>query len=389
MIFLNFNTIGIICEYNPFHFGHKYHIEQTKKLCGGENVVCVMSGSMVQRGECAILDKWQRARLAVDSGADLVIELPAYYVLQSADIFAQGAIKILNKLNIIDALSFGSECGNTDILYKAANIMDSDEYNNSIKKFLDTGISYPKASQLALKHCMPNIDDEFLKPNNTLGICYIKALKKLNSKITPLSVKRDNDYHSEKSNDGFMSATQIRKMIENNENYNKYSPDYSLDCTYNIKNAESYILGTLRNTDINKFRTIKGYEEGLGELILNSAKKACTIEELFDMCVSKRYTLHRIKRYVMAVLLDVWYDSEPEYIRILAMSEKGGKLINNIKEKSDIDIITKLADYKKENLMLKTDIAATDFASLCANNIDMRYSGKDYTTSPYIKKPSL
>ncbi len=351
-----------------------------------ENVVCVMSGSVVQRGECAIFDKWQRAKLAVDSGADLVIELPAYYVLQSADIFAQGAVKILNRLNIIDALSFGCECGNTDILCKAADIMESDKFNSSIKGFLNTGISYPKAAQLALNTCMQNTDEDFLKPNNTLGICYIKALKKLNSAITPISIKRDNDYHSEKSNDGFMSASHIRKMIENSEKYDKYSPDYSLDCTYNIKNAESYILGTIRNTDINIFRTIKGYEEGLGELILNSAKKSCTIDELFDMCISKRYTLHRIKRYVMAVMLDISYDEEPEYIRILAMNEKGGKLIKRIKENSDIDIITKLADYKKENRMLKTDIAATDFASLCANNIDMRYSGKDYTTSPYIKR---
>ena len=389
MIFLNFNTIGIICEYNPFHFGHKYHIDKTKELYGCENVVCIMSGSMVQRGECAIFDKWQRAKCAIEAGADLVIELPTYYVLQSADIFARGAIEILNKLNIIDAISFGSECGNINELCGVAKIMDTKEYNDEIRKLLDTGLSYPKASQGALTKCSPNTTIDLFKPNNTLGICYIKAINKLKSNITPLSVKRDNDYHTGKTNDGFLSATQIRKMIENNEEYYKYADNYSNENTYNLKNADSYILGTLRNTPINKFKTIKGYEDGLGELIYNSAKKACTIDELFSMCVSKRYTLHRIKRYVMSLLLDISYESEPEYLRILAMSEKGGKLVRKIREKSELDVITKLADYKKENIMLKTDIAATDLSSLCSSNIDLRYAGKDYVISPYVKKTSL
>lgn len=345
-----------------------------------------MSGSMVQRGECAIFDKWQRAKYAIEAGADLVIELPTYYVLQSADIFASGAIEIFDKLNIIDAISFGSECGNVNMLSSVAEIMETKEYNNEIKELLNSGLSYPKASEQALIKCLSTTDKKLFKPNNTLGICYIKALKRLNSNITPLSIKRDNDYHTDKTNDGFLSATQIRKMIDNNEEYFKYAYNYSNENTFNLKNAESYILGALRNTPINKFKTIKGYEDGLGELIYNSAKKACTTDELFEMCVSKRYTLHRIKRYVMALLLDISYDAKPEYIRILAMSEKGGRLIKKIREKSKLDIITKLADYKKDNLMLKTDIASTDLASLCANNTDLRYSGKDYTTSPYVKK---
>lgn len=345
-----------------------------------------MSGSMVQRGECAIFDKWQRAKYAIEAGADLVIELPTYYVLQSADIFASGAIEIFDKLNIIDAISFGSECGNVNMLSSVAEIMETKEYNNEIKELLNSGLSYPKASEQALIKCLSTTDKKLFKPNNTLGICYIKALKRLNSNITPLSIKRDNDYHTDKTNDGFLSATQIRKMIDNNEEYFKYAYNYLNENTFNLKNAESYILGALRNTPINKFKTIKGYEDGLGELIYNSAKKACTTDELFEMCVSKRYTLHRIKRYVMALLLDISYDAKPEYIRILAMSEKGGRLIKKIREKSKLDIITKLADYKKDNLMLKTDIASTDLASLCANNIDLRYSGKDYTTSPYVKK---
>lgn len=389
MIFLKFNTIGIICEYNPFHFGHKYHIQETIKLYGCENIVCIMSGSMVQRGECAILSKWLRAKSAIDAGADLVIELPAYYVLQSADIFARGAVDILDKLGIIDAISFGSECGNINDLIKAASIMESDEFNSIIKRNLDSGLSYPAASQKALTECMPGASEDFFKPNNTLGICYIKALQNLNSDITPLCIKRDNDYHGQASNDGYMSASEIRRMMRNSENYEMYADLYEAGELYDLKNAESYILGVLRNTSREKLKTIKGYEDGLGDLILNSAKKACSIDELFDMCTSKRYTLHRIKRYVMSILLDICYDSAPGYIRILGIGKNGGKLINRIKGNSSLDIITKLADYKKENAMLKTDINATDFCSLCANSTELRYSGKDYTTSPYIKKASL
>lgn len=345
-----------------------------------------MSGSMVQRGECAILDKWQRAKSAIDAGADLVIELPAYYVLQSADIFAKGAIEILNKLGIIDAISFGSECGNIESLSKAAKIMESDEFNSIIKSKLDSGMSYPAASQMALAECMPGVDDNFFKPNNTLGICYIKALQNLKSGITALCIKRDNDYHGQASNDGYMSASEIRRMMRNNESYESYADLYADKELYDLKNAESYILGVLRNSSRKKFKTIKGYEDGLGDLIFNSAKKACSIDELFDMCTSKRYTLHRIKRYVMSILLDICYDSDPDYVRVLGIGRNGGKLINKIKEYSSLDIITKLADYKKENEMLKTDIKATDFCSLCANNTELRYSGKDYTTSPYVKK---
>ena len=162
---MKFNTIGIICEYNPFHFGHKYHIEKTKELFGCENIVCIMSGSMVQRGECAIFDKWQRAKYAIEAGADLVIELPTYYVLQSADIFASGAIEIFDKLNIIDAISFGSECGNVNMLSSVAEIMETKEYNNEIKELLNSGLSYPKASEQALIKCLPTTDKKLFKPN--------------------------------------------------------------------------------------------------------------------------------------------------------------------------------------------------------------------------------
>lgn len=343
---------------------------------------------MVQRGECAIYDKWQRAKEAVKAGADLVIELPAYYVLQSADVFAKGAVEILDRCKIVDAISFGCELGNTDKLYEIADIMSWESYNSSVKEFINMGQSYPKACENALLRFLPDANEDIFKPNNTLGICYIKAIKNLGSKMKTLCVKRNNDYHSDKTNDEYMSASQIRKMIVNNEDYSKYADMCSDKSLYLIKNAETYILGTLRNSSADKLRKIKGYEDGLGELIINSAKKACTLDELFEMCVSKRYTLHRIKRFVMCAMLDISYEEKAEYVRVLAIGKNGGKLLKEIKEKSDLSIITKLADYKSSNLMIKTDIAASDFAALCAEDVKLRYGGKDYTTTPYIKKSS-
>jgi len=387
---LIFNTIGIICEYNPFHFGHKYHIEKTREITNCENIVCIMSGSLVQRGDCAIFDKWQRAKVAAENGADLVIELPSYYVLQSADVFAKGAVKILDGMNIIDALSFGCETDNIDTIKKAASIMcdEKSDYNSILKSELNKGLGYPKSSRIALEKSMGEYKNTLSSPNSTLGISYVKALDSINSKIEPICIKRDNDYHSDKTNDDYMSASTIRKMILNGTDYLKYAPDYCGENIYSLKNAQSYILGYLRNADAEKLKAIKGYEEGLANLVINSANKACSIDEMFEMCVSKRYSMHRIRRYVMAIMLDINYDIEPSYIRVLSIGKNGAKLLRKIKDNSNLDIITKVSDYKKENIMFETDIKATNFASLCSGDIKERYNQKDFVKSPYIIKNS-
>lgn len=386
--FLKFNTIGIICEYNPFHFGHKYHIGKTKELTGCQNIVCIMSGSMVQRGECAIFNKWQRASAAIQAGVDLVVELPCYYVLQSADIFALGGIKLLNGIGIADGISFGCECGDINILKNIASLTSDDNtiYNKHLKELMKQGLGYPQASQEALYRCKPEYSDVVSKPNNTLGISYLKAIKKTNSKHEAICIKRDNDYHGEFSCDGFASATHIRNMILSGNEYKSYCIDYSECDIHNIKNAESFILGYLRQLDPTTAKITKGYEDGIDNLVIQSSRKACTIEELISICSGKRYTQHRIKRYIMSLILGINYEAEPNYIRVLAMSSKGKALIKRIKETTDFDIIVKTADYKQKNAMFETDIKATDFASLCSSNVNSRNAGMDFTTSPYILK---
>ena len=382
------NTIGIVCEYNPFHHGHKFHIEEAKRASGAENVVCIMSGSMVQRGEPAIFDKWSRAKTAIDGGADLVIELPAYYALQSAENFAFGAVKILDNLKITDAICFGSEHGNSQLLEKCASVISNpdDIYRNEFDCRIDSGVSYPMASEYALRKCIPDLPDKFFSPNNILGMCYISALMKLGSKMGIYTIKRNNDYHSSHTDDGYMSASAIREMLkseDDNLSYIQYAPDYSGCDKHYLKNAESYILGFFRSALPQNLKDIKGYEDGLANLVVKAASKSTTADMLFDSCVSKRYTLHRIKRFCMCCMLGIRGELEPSYVRVLGANRKGTALLKKIKKESSLDIVTKASDYH-ENKMFDMDVAASDFAFLCCDNADKRICGMDFLNSPYI-----
>ncbi len=378
-------TVGIICEYNPFHYGHKYHIEMAKKVAGADSAVCIMSGSMVQRGEPAIFDKWGRAKQAISGGADLVIELPSYYVLQSSDNFAFGAIKILDELSIVDAICFGSETDDINLLKKASEKIQTKEYSDALKERLSKGFSYPSSSEYALLEVLGEADENLFLPNSTLGISYISAIRSLKSSIKPYCIKRDNDYHSFESEDEFLSAHALRFMIKNGADYSKYAPSYQGLPTHSLEMAESYILGFFRNAKKEDLENIKGYEEGLFSLVQKSAKMCFDVNEFFASCVSKRYTLSRIKRFCMCALLGISGDLEPDYVRVLGFNKRGRGLIKEIKKKSPLTVVTKTADYKGSD-MFEIDIRATDFASLCSSDKDKRLCSKDFTTPPYIEK---
>ena len=387
-VFVEEKVCGIVSEYNPFHYGHRYHIQKSKELSSSDYVICIMSGSVVQRGEVAIFDKWQRAKTAVLNGADLVIELPCYYVLQSAENFAFGAVSILDKLGVVNSISFGAETDDLPLLKKLSDIYfeNSDQFKNILKSNLALGYSYPKALENTFLKMTDIKDINISTPNNTLGISYLSSLKKLNSKIKPYVIKRDNDYHSSVSNDAFKSASYIRELINNNKAYDVYAPLYDGQPLYDMSNGESYILGTLRNIDPQKIISSPGYENGMENLIIRGAKKSCSLDELYEMCVSKRYTLHRIKRVILSSLLNIKGELTPSYVRVLSFNDNGAKILKEIKKKSSLDIITKAGDYKKENPMFTMDIMSTDFQSLCAVDSTKRQSLKDFTTSPiYVR----
>ena len=378
------NTVGIVCEYNPFHYGHQYHIAQAKKLTGASRAVCVMSGSFVQRGEPAICDKWQRAKSAIDGGADLVIELPAYYALQSADNFAFGAVSLLDGTGIVDSICFGAETDDISLLKKASMLRETPVWQSKLAGCLSAGAGYPSACETALRSVMPDAPDNLFLPNNILAMGYIYALSQLNSAIEPFCLKRNNDYHSDQSSDGFKSATAIRDMIQSGKDYSSWAPllpESASICS--LSNADSFILGFFRRATPFDLADVKGYEDGLANLVINSAKKACTSEELFEMCTSKRYTLHRIKRFCACAILGIRGNHTPDYLRILAANSKGTAMIKEIKEASRLVPVVKAADYSG-SAMFDMDVAATDFASLCQGVVSERYAGKDYTKSPVI-----
>ena len=373
-------TAGIICEYNPFHTGHKYHIEHIKKEF--DAVVCIMSGSFVQRGGVAIYDKWSRARSALENGADLVIELPVKYALSSAEGFAEGGIRILDATGVIDALCFGSESGDIAELTSCARTLLTEpaEVSQKIKALMNEGLPYAKARALAYEGVL---DTELLsQPNNILAIEYIKALLKSNSSIKPITLKRKGaGYHDEEVIDGFASATLLREKIRSGVDVSTFTPyDLLASVTYDVNRLTSTFKYKLRTDGENAFCGIPDMEPGLANRFLNEIDRD-SIAEIVDAVKTKRYAHTRLRRIVAKVLLGLTEDTKnPDYVRVLGMNNKGKELLSKMRETSSFPIVNKVADFKDESIL--PEILATDLAALCADSpVPM---GRDFTTSPII-----
>lgn len=378
------NFFSIVCEFNPFHTGHRYLIEQVKKKTDAEGIVCIMSGSMVQRGDVAIYDKWTRAKAAIDNGADLVVELPVCYVLQSADVFAKGAVEIAHAMASY-GIAFGSECDNAELLWAIAQNKNSESptYTNALKEALDKGMSYPASCEFALRKTLPDIPDEVFCPNATLVTAYMANLIRLNSTMKVHIEKRIGEYHSTEAHGEFTSATSIRQKILSGDKTSAYSL-----CTngniYDINKLSAFILGFFRTADEKSLENISGMEEGLAKRLINQSKVCTNYAEFVSACVTKRYTAHRIGRVILCCVLGITSAPEPRYARVLALNSKGAEIIKEIKARGNLEVITKVTKSSDEE-MLKKDILATDIASLCVNG----KASLDYTTSPYIKPRAL
>ncbi len=405
------SILGIISEYNPFHLGHKYHIEESKKKTNSNYVVSVMSGSFVQRGEPAFLDKWSRAEMAINGGVDLIIELPTIYSTQTAELFSFGGIKLLDSLNIVDYVSFGTETGDLKDLNIISSIL-ADEPNRFkiiLKSYLNKGLSYPIARGKALETYLNNNIDVLNivnKANNILAIEYLKAIKRLNSKIKPYTIKRiGEDYSSKKLGREFSSATGIRENIIKNGIYStkNYLPDYSFSTlnefqrkhnSFNsISNYEDILLYLLR-TNYNNINALIGTDNGLGNRILNNANNFNTLDEIIENSISKIHTRTRIQRVLTHLLLNLTSENFkemeeffPNYIRVLAANRKGLELLNKIKDNSKLPIITKFSNFNRLNSKKIDEIISFDKKS--TDIFYLGLSGKsnmDFLTSPYIKK---
>lgn len=393
---------GIIAEYNPMHNGHIYHLNKSKEITNCDFCIAIMSGSFTQNGNIAIYDKFQRAQIAIKSGIDLVIELPTIYANSSADSFAFGAINILNKLNIVDSICFGSECDNISLLNAVSDIFiqKDKEIWEEINKHLKDGISFATARTNALSKYLSN-DQIYVisKPNNILGLQYIKNLKLLNSNIEPYLIKRESSDFNEillnNNDNNFTSATSIRNSIKDNkiDILKKYIPTE----TYNlIKNNKATFNDDLFNiikykivsNNLDYLQSIYEVTEGLENKIVKEINNSLNYEEFTKNIKSKRYQLSKIKRMLINILLNITKQdfnyaikNKVGYAHILACSENGKLLLSEIAKKSDIDLITSLNNKVLNNISedtkkyLNYDILASNVHSIITNsNIQ-----KDYT----------
>ena len=406
-------VVGIIAEYNPFHNGHSYHIQNTKAQTGADFVVAVMTGNFTQRGNTSVINKWEKTKMALNGDADLVIELPTIYSISSAENFASGAVKILNELGIVDTISFGMEANDVSTLNNIANVLVNEppEYKVILEHELGKGNSFPKARENALMMYLNDIKryaNVVKGSNNILAIEYLKALKKQKSSIVPFGVKREKVYYnSTKIIDEYASATGIRNLLLHNqlEEVRKVVPAKSYSILLNNLRQGTYVLDIiayndeiiykLRSMTVKQIANLPDVSEGLEYLIKDVSNKTNNLIELINGIKSKRYTQTRIQRILLYALLGITKkDMETSkkitpYIRVLGCSEKGKILLSQINSKAKV--ITSLKKYevsnknkrfcigkqKTLNRMLEIDKMATDIYTIGYKK-DSK-AGLDYT----------
>ncbi|MBE6054928.1 MAG: nucleotidyltransferase [Clostridium sartagoforme] len=400
------NITGIITEYNPFHNGHLYHLETTKKVTNCDGVICIMSGNFVQRGEPAIIDKWKRTEMALSNGVDLIIELPTFYAVSSAEFFAKGAINILDRIGIVNNIFFGSECGDVKLLSKIAKVLTDEpkEIQVNIKKNLKLGITYAKARERALIDLLneDSLTEVLLNSNNILGIEYIKAILKSNSNIVPLTMKREGSKYNDRSlNNIFSSATSIRENLKDTSDlkfFKSHIPTASLEILdkliksdYPLIFAEdmyAYIKYRLLTNSIN-FNNLFEVKEGIDNKLLKEIYHSSSYEDLIFRAKSKRYTYTKISRLLCHLFfaLDTYSFSdlikeENLYARVLGFNDVGRLILKEMKKNSSIPIITKVSK-NNDNPLLDLDIQSTKAYSILNNKINPL---SDYLVSPIIKQ---
>ena len=382
------------------------HLKKSLELTKADFTIAIMSGNFVQRGDTSIIDKWSKTEMALKQGIDLVIELPTLYAISSAENFAEGAIKILNTLGIIDYLSFGSEIGEIKPLDDVATILAKEpkEFSELIKHQLKSGLSYPKAREIALQMYFGNsplYTSALQNPNNILGVEYIKAIKKTRSNIVPITIKRNySDYNSKTVKNGIASATAIRTMISQNQNIHSVVPFETYEIIEKlIENKqvvpslavfEKEIIYALRRMTITEIASLPDVTEGLENKIKQAANSTNNLNELITKIKSKRFTQSRIQRILLYALLNItkkdmqMSKKATPYIRVLGFNKHGKRIISAIAEhnpKAKIVVSVKrfLETNKDMNLqaMMMKDILATNIYTLGYKNNPI--ANLDYT----------
>lgn len=331
--------LTIISEYNPFHLGHLYHLQESINSVNPDYKVAIISGNFVQRGEPSIMNKWERAKVALHAGFDLVIELPCIYSISSAENFANGAIKIANQIGTT-YLSFGSEIGNIENLNKLSKLIsqNENEYYKKIREKLSEGFSYPKSQELVINEMFSGEFENICSPNNILGLEYLKSIQKINPNITAITIKRNSDFNS---------SSDIRTALRKDKSIpTELLPGFSTTTiqeninsgklVYSLKNFEKEILFSLRKMSTSDITNIPDIPENLLNKFKTASNKCNSLEELISILKNKSITQARIQRILLYILLGITkQDMElskqvTPYVRILGTSQKGKELLSSI-----------------------------------------------------------
>ena len=333
-------SVGVICEYNPFHNGHLYHIKKVKELYPDYVIIAVINGDFTQRGDVSLIDKWKKTEVALNY-VDLVVELPFVFGTQAADIFTKGGCDILNALKV-DAFVFGSESADTDKLKEIVKVQEGLEYNEKIKMYLNEGFNYPTSLAKALNDLGITLENN---PNDLLGIGYIRNLKNVEIK----AIKRTNNYHSHNL-EKISSATSIREALKDSIDVKEYVPKESYNSLNDLHFWDEYYdllkYKIISTENLSIYQTV---DEGIENKLKKNILKAKNIEELISLIKSKRYTYNKLKRMLLHILCSFTKEeakrcSKPEYIRVLGFNDKGRKYLNSIKKECRLSILTKYDD---------------------------------------------
>lgn len=390
---MNNKCVGITAEYNPFHNGHLYHLEQSKLATGAQISVAAMSGNFVQRGHMAICSKWERAEAAVKCGIDLVVEIPTVFACNSAPVFASAAVEILENLGA-DWISFGSESGNIEELKEISRAMNEKEplIEKLVREKVKEGLSYPRARRDAVALILGDEKADLLDlPNNILAIEYLKRIQ--NAK--PVTVKRQGPGYNElEPCEDIASASAIRSMVKSSKNVETLTPEPSTEMLKKALHPSEdkifqIICAKVLTSSREELDRVFAGGEGLGNKLKNEIRKASAYDQLIQRLKSKRYTRTRIERFISHVLLDIGApDLYPNYIRVLAFNKTGSRYLKEVKKKDicSLPIITNINKDAQNDVALMSaiekDILAADIFNLA--------SGRNlYDESDYVRMPRL
>lgn len=365
---------GIVAEYNPFHAGHAWHIRETRRLLREESsVVAVMSGNWVQRGDCAVLDKWTRTKAALEGGADLVLELPTVWAVSSAEYFARGAVGLLNATGVVDTLSFGSESGRLEDLIRVARTLDGDDFRSALSSELGRGLPFAQARQNAALRLLGPSAKLLRGANDSLAVEYLRAA---GGALSPIAIPRQGAGHDGGDHPMYPSASCLREKIR--------SGALPAENPASLSFCERAVLARLRTTSDWSVLPDSGQAEGLPRRLARAAAAASSLEEFYTLAKTRRYAHARIRRLALWAYLGLRASDRPEappYLRVLGFSTRGRDILRRMKKRASLPVITKPA-HGRGIPLLELEARCTDLYGLCRETV--LPGGLEWTTGPVI-----